>query len=156
MKITMNQNFRWWTLVLIPYVFLFTIGLIISLEIFFILKVIIVTVFCAIVSVVKRIMLNEELQSQLPLYFYWASKAFFYVSWGFYIGPVVPSFATFLFIFVNILLWLSFLRLWKGDSGIIKLTHNQRLKTIIELSSRERSPSLMLLSFSIQAANCLT
>lgn len=135
MKITMNQRVRWWTLVIVPFVFLFTIGLIMSTEIFFILKVIIITTFCGIISVIKRIMLDDNLQSQLPLYFYWASKTFFYVSWAIYISPVVPSFVTVLFIVVNILLWLSFLRLWKGDPGIIKLTHNQRLKTIIELSN---------------------
>ncbi|CRK98524.1 CLUMA_CG011877, isoform A [Clunio marinus] len=135
MKLTMNQRLRWWTLVILPFVFLFTIGLIISIDTFFILKILILCVFCAIVSIVKRIMLDDNLQSQLPLYFYWASKAFFYVSWAFYISRVVSSFVTLLFIFVNILLWIAFIRLWKGDPGIIKTTHSQRLKTIIELSN---------------------
>ena len=71
MKITMNQRIKWWTLVILPFVFLFTIGLIISTTIFFFLKIIIIIIFCAIISVIKRIMLNEELQSQLPLYSYW-------------------------------------------------------------------------------------
>lgn len=136
MKITMNQRLRWWTLVIIPFVFLFTIGLIVSTEIFFILKVIIIiSVFCAIVSIIKRIMLDENLQSQLPLYFYWASKAYFYVSWALYIGPAVTSTATVLFVVCNVLLFGCFLRLWRGDAGVIKLTHTQRLKTIIELSN---------------------
>jgi palmitoyltransferase ZDHHC13/17 len=135
MKITMNQKIRWWTLVIIPFVFLFTIGLILSIEMFFILKVIVICSFCVFVSITKRIMLDDDLQSQLPLYFYWASKAFFYVSWAIFIGPVVSTFTTVLFVIVNILLWICFLRLWKGDSGVIKLTHNQRLKTIIELSN---------------------
>lgn len=136
MKITMNQKIRWWTLVVLPFVVLFTIGLIVSTEIFFILKIIIISIFCAIISVIKRIMLDENLQSQLPLYFYWASKTFFYVSWAVYISTVVSAYATVAFVIVNIVLWLSFLRLWKGDPGIIKLTHNQRLKTIIELSNQ--------------------
>lgn len=135
MKITMNQRFRFWTLVIIPFVFLFTIGLIVSTQLFFVFKVLIISVFCAIVSIVKRIMLDDNLQSQLPLYFYWASKAFFYVSWAVYIVPIVSTFASILFLTLNILLWICFLRLWKGDSGIIKLTHTQRLKTIIELSN---------------------
>lgn len=134
MKITMNQRIKWWTLVLFPFVFLFTIGLIISLEIFFVLKVIILVVFCAIISITKRIMLNDDLQSQLPLYFYWASKTFFYVSWAVYISSVVSSVITILFIVFNVLLGLSFLRLWRGDPGIIKISQSQRLKTIIELS----------------------
>jgi palmitoyltransferase len=135
MKVTMNQRIRWWTLVIIPFVFLFTIALILSIDMFFILKAIVICIFCAIVSITKKIMLDDNLQAQLPLYFYWASKAFFYVSWAIYIGPVVSNFATFLFVSLNILLWLCFLRLWKGDSGVIKLSHSQRLKTIIELSN---------------------
>lgn len=135
MKITMNQRVRWWTLVIIPFVFLFTIGLILATVPFFVLKVILIIVFCAIVSIVKRIMLNEDMQAELPLYFYWASKAFFYVSWAIFIRPVVSSFISILFLTVNIILWIAFIRLWKGDPGIIKLTHKQRLKTIIELSN---------------------
>lgn len=135
MKITMSQRCRWWTLVIMPYVVLFTIGLILSAEIFLIIRLIIVVAFCAIISLIKRIMLDENLQMQLPLYVYWASKAFFYVSWAVYIGPVVSSFLTFLFLIANVLLWICFLRLWKGDPGTIKLTHNQRLKTIIDLSN---------------------
>ena len=135
MKITMNQRIRWWTLVLLPFVFLFTIALILSINMFFIIKAIVICTFCAIVSFTKKIMLDDNLQSQLPLYYYWASKAFFYVSWAIYIAPVVSSFVTFVFIILNVLLWICFLRLWKGDSGVIKLTHNQRLKTIIELSN---------------------
>lgn len=135
MKITMNQRFRWWTLVIVPFVFIFTIGLILSIEMFFILKVIVIITFCAIVSFIKRIMLDEDLQAQLPLYSYWASKAFFYVSWVIFLGPVVPSLVTWFFVVVNMILWLSFIRLWIGDPGIIKTTHNQRLKTIIELSN---------------------
>lgn len=135
MKITMNQRIRWWTLVIIPFVFLFTIGLIVSTTIFFFLKVIIIIIFCAIISVIKRVMLDDNLQSQFPLYAYWASKAFFYVSWAVYIHPVVSSYTTLTFVILNILLWISFFRLWKGDPGVIKLTHKQRLKTIIELSN---------------------
>lgn len=136
LKITMNHQIRWWTMVLIPFVFLFTIALILSIEIFFIFKILMISLFCATVSVIKRIMLDDEMQSQLPLYFYWASKTFFYVSWPIFIAPVVPATATILFLLFNMLLWLCFLRLWKGDPGIIKLTHNQRLKTIIELSNQ--------------------
>lgn len=68
MKMTMNQRTRWWTLVVIPFVFLFAIGLILSIPIFFFLKVLIIVIFCAVCSLVKRIMLNDNLQSQLPLY----------------------------------------------------------------------------------------
>lgn len=135
LKITMSKRARWLTLLLLPFVILFTIALILSIEVFFLVKVVIIIVFCAIVSVTKRIMLNEDLQAQLPLYFYWASKAFFYVSWALFIGPVVPLYITITFIVVNIILWLAFLRLWRGDPGIIKLTQRERLKSIISLSN---------------------
>jgi hypothetical protein len=137
MKITMNQRFKYWTLVGIPFVFLFTIALILSTEVFFIFKFILIVIFCAIISIIKRIMLDEDMQSQLPLMFYWASKAFFYVTWAIYVAPVVPSLVTILFVTVNIFLWICFLMLWRGDPGILKTTLNDRLKTIISIAECE-------------------
>jgi palmitoyltransferase ZDHHC13/17 len=137
MKITMNQKIKWWTHALIPFVFLFSIALILSTEIFFIFKIIAIVIFCAIISLIKRIMLDDNLQSQLPLVFYWASKAFFYVSWALYIVPTVSSITTFSFVFLNILLWICFLILWKGDPGILKTSLNDRLKTIVEIAESD-------------------
>ncbi|KAG5672899.1 hypothetical protein PVAND_002987 [Polypedilum vanderplanki] len=137
MKITMNQRIKWWTLVAFPFVFLFTIALILSTEIFFIFKLVLIVIFCAIISLIKRIMLDDDMQSQLPLMFYWGSKAFFYVTWAIYIAPIVSTFITFLFLIVNVFLWISFLILWRGDPGILKTSLNERLKTIIDIAESE-------------------
>lgn len=137
MKITMNQRIKWWTHVFIPFLFLFAIGFIVSTNIFFIFKIILIVIFCAIISIVKRIMLDDNLQSQLPLTFYWASKAFFYVSWIIYIAPVVSSTITILFIIVNAFLWITFLVLLKGDPGVIKTSLNERLQIIIDIAEND-------------------
>lgn len=137
MKITMNQKVKWYTYCCIPFVFLFTIALILSTGIFFIFKFILIAIVCAIISIIKRIMLNEDLQSRLPLMFYWASKAFFYVTWAIYIAPMVSAFVTLAFLAANIFLWICFLILWRFDPGVLKKTLNERLRTIIEIAESE-------------------
>lgn len=114
MKITMNQDIKWWTLVCIPFILLFSIGLILSTDIFFIFKIVLIVIVCAIISLTKRVMLDDNLQSQLPLMFYWATKAFFYVSWAVYIVHVVPTMVTILFAVLNLMLWMCFLVLLRG------------------------------------------
>lgn len=137
MKLTMNQRIKYATLVAIPFVFLFTIGLILATDIFIIFKLILIALTCAIISVVKRIMLDDELNSQMPLMFYWATMAFFYTSWIVYITPVVSAYASFLYLILNSLLLICFLVLLMGDPGIIKTNLNDKLKTILEIAESD-------------------
>ncbi|CAG9811097.1 unnamed protein product [Chironomus riparius] len=137
MKITMNQDIKWWTLVCIPFILLFSIGLILSAEIFFIFKIVLIVIVCVVISIIKRIMLDDNLQSQLPLMFYWATMAFFYVSWAVYIAPVVPSLMSFLFGGLNFVLFICFIVLLLGDPGILKATLSERLKTIIYIAESD-------------------
>jgi palmitoyltransferase len=134
MKITMNQRIKWYTYVCIPFVFLFAIALILSADIFLIFKIVLIVIVCAIISVMKRIMLDDKLNSELPLVYYWASKVFFYVSWAIYVASAVSTFTVVLFLVANILLWICFITLWKGDPGVIKASLNDRLQTIIEIA----------------------
>lgn len=114
MKITMNQDIKWWTLVCIPFFLLFSIGLILSTEIFIIFKIVLIVIVCVIISIIKRVMLDDNLQSQLPLMFYWATMAFFYVSWAVYIASNVPSLMTLLFGVLNFVLFICFIVLLRG------------------------------------------
>jgi hypothetical protein len=111
----MNQDIKWWTLVCIPFLLLFTIGLILSTEIFFIFKIVLIVIVCVFISITKRVMLDDNLQSQLPLMFYWATMAFFYVSWGVYLVPVVPTVMSFLFGAMNFVLFICFIVLLRGE-----------------------------------------
>lgn len=133
----MNQRIKYATLVAIPFVFLFTIGLILATDIFLIFKIILIAITCAIITVVKRIMLDDDLQSQMPLMFYWATMAFFYTSWVVYIVPVVSVYASFLFLFLNILLLGCFGVLLKGDPGVIRTNLNDKLKTILDIAESD-------------------
>jgi palmitoyltransferase ZDHHC13/17 len=134
MKITMNQRLKFATLVVVPFLLLFSIALILYIDIIFICKIIMIIITCFIISLIKKLMLDENLQSQQPLYFYFATKTFMYVSWLAFIMPVVSSTTSYIYLVTNALLAASFFTLWRGDPGNLKLTHNQRLKTIIELS----------------------
>lgn len=62
-------------------------------------------------------MLDDNLQSQLPLMFYWATKAFLYVSWAVYIAPIMATPVTVVFVVLNVMLWVCFLVLLRGELG---------------------------------------
>jgi len=64
----------------------------------------------------------------LPLSVYLATKAWFYVTWLMYIDDAVPFTATVCFLMSSLVLWVCFLKSWKGDPGIIRPTREQRFK----------------------------
>lgn len=134
----MNQDIKWWTLVCIPFVLLFSIGLILSTEIFFIFKIVLIVIVCAIISITKRVMLDDNLQSQLPLMFYWATMAFFYVSWAVYIAPVAPTLMSFLFGVLNFVLFICFIVLLKGEFEALLNLKFSFLK-LVKFSRRPRN-----------------
>lgn len=134
MKVMMSERVKFWTLVIVPIALLFSVGLVLATNIFFVFKFVLIAICVTIISTFKRLILNDDQRAQLPLYFYWASKAFFYVSWICFIGPVVSTLTSVMFVIVNVFLWITFMALWRGDCGVIKLSRNQQLNTILELA----------------------
>lgn len=51
-----------------------------------------------------------------------------YVVWFFYIAPEIPLYATVGFVSLSTLLWYNFLRAWRGDPGVIKMSAEERHK----------------------------
>lgn len=51
-----------------------------------------------------------------------------YVVWILYIAPEVPLSATVLFIVMSVALWYNFLKAWRGDPGVIRMTTEERHK----------------------------
>ena len=49
---------------------------------------------------------------------------------------IIPLLFFFRFLVLSTCLWYNFLKAWKGDPGIIKVTEDQRYRQIIELAER--------------------
>lgn len=49
-----------------------------------------------------------------------------YIVWILYIAPEIPALGTITFILMSVLLWYNFLKAWRGDPGVIKMTTEER------------------------------
>lgn len=135
-RLSMDKRLRWWTMVALPFLFFYIIGLIISIETFFVIKFFLCGCLYAIASTVGRFLFDDHLLTLLPLSIYLATKLWFYITWLVFFAPILSTFVTFSFLVSSLGLWYYFLKSWRGDPGVIRPTNEQRLRTIVELSER--------------------
>lgn len=131
-----DKRLRWWTMAASPFLVFYLAGLILTANTLFIIKFFLLGCLYAIFHTIGRTLFDEHLMALLPLSVYLATKLWFYVTWLAYIVDAVSILETILFLSSSGLLWVCFLKSWKGDPGVIKPTQEQRFRTIIELSER--------------------
>jgi palmitoyltransferase len=136
LRISMDKRLRWWTMVAMPFILFYIIGMIISIDTYFVIKFFLCGCLYAISSTIGRVMFDESVFTLLPLSIYLTTKLWFYITWLIYFVPVVSTLTTCLFLFSSCALWYFFIKSWRGDPGVIKATMDQRFRTIIELSER--------------------
>lgn len=127
-KLMLDKRFRWWTMIATPFLVYYLVGLLLSADILFIIKVFLLTCIYAICYTIGKQLFDDTLMSLLPLRIYMSTKLWFYVTWMTYFAPIVSVTTTFLFLGCSALLWLCFWQSWRGDPGIIRPTQEQRLR----------------------------
>ncbi|XP_058459578.1 palmitoyltransferase Hip14 isoform X1 [Malaya genurostris] len=135
-RFTLDKRFRWWSMIATPFLVFYLAGLIFCAETLIIIKVFLLGCLYAVSHTVGQTLFDETLMALLPLSVYMATKAWFYVTWLTYIAPTVSFLASVSFLTCSGVLWLCFLKSWRGDPGVIQPTQEQRFRTIIELSER--------------------
>lgn len=135
-RLSMDKRLRWWTMAALPFLFFYIIGMIISINTYFIIKFFLCGCLYAVASTIGRALFDEHLLTLLPLSIYLATKMWFYITWLVYFSPILSTLTTLLFLLSSIGLWYFFLKSWRGDPGVIRPTMEQRFRTIIELSER--------------------
>ncbi|XP_026480615.1 palmitoyltransferase Hip14-like isoform X2 [Ctenocephalides felis] len=135
-RIVNDKRSRWWVMVWMPFLTFYVAGMIFSADLYVIIKIFLLGIVYSIVHTMGRLLFDEHLMALLPLSVYLATKAWFYVTWLGYVSPVVSGWTTVIFFACSGLLWICFLKSWRGDPGVITPTQEQRFRTIIELSER--------------------
>uniref|UniRef100_A0A1L8DY41 Palmitoyltransferase n=1 Tax=Nyssomyia neivai TaxID=330878 RepID=A0A1L8DY41_9DIPT len=133
---TVDKRVRWWTMAATPFLVFYLAGLIFSSDLLYIIKFFLLGCLYAVTHTVGRVMFDDHLMTLIPLSVYLATKFWFYVTWFVYIAPAVSAWLTASFVASSGVLWWCFLRSWRGDPGVIRPTHEERMRTIIELSER--------------------
>lgn len=136
-RMSLDRRFRFYSMIAMPFLVFYLVGLILSINTLFLIKLFLLLCLYAVTHMSGQILFDETLMSMLPLSVYMATKLWFYVTWFTYIAPTTHMLATFFFLVSSFGLWYVFLKSWRGDPGIIKPTQEQRFRTIIELSERD-------------------
>lgn len=115
-----------------PFLTFYLAGLICSADTLLIIKMFLMTCLYAVAYTIGKTMFDDHLMSLLPLSVYLATKLWFYVTWFVYISGAVSFLTTVLFLASSSLLWLCFLKSWRGDPGVIRPTQEQRFRVTLE------------------------
>jgi palmitoyltransferase ZDHHC13/17 len=70
LRLSMDKRLRWWTMVALPFLFFYLIGLLISLDTYFVIKFFLCGCLYAVASTVGRLMFDDHLLTLLPLSIY--------------------------------------------------------------------------------------
>lgn len=111
-----------------PFLTFYLAGLIFSADTLFLIKLFLMTCLYCVAYMVGKTMFDEHLMALLPLSVYMATKLWFYVTWMMYIMDRVSFMTTVLFLASSGMLWVCFLKSWRGDPGIIRPTQEQRFR----------------------------
>ncbi|XP_028157492.1 palmitoyltransferase Hip14 isoform X2 [Ostrinia furnacalis] len=137
-RLAYDKKFRWWCVVVMPFIAFYVTGLVLEMEVFFLLKMFILICFYALLHFVSNILFDDELKNIFPLSVYLATKVWFYITWAVFVWPVVSAWASAAFVGCSGALWVTFLRSWRSDPGVITASKADKFQTIIELSESAR------------------
>lgn len=120
----------------LPFVVFGLIGLIFHTQMTYLAKIALFISMYIFIQVVGTVMFDERLFKILPLPVYFATKFWIYITWLFWITPVVNFFVSVLFFSSSGLLWYNFIKCWKGDPGVVAAPQEEKIRYIIELAER--------------------
>lgn len=137
-----------------PFLTFYLAGIIFNADTLYIIKLFLLTCVYIVAHTIGKTMFDEHLMSLLPLSVYMATKVWFYVTWLFYIADSVSFLTTVVFFACSSLLWICFIKSWRGDPGIIRPTQEQRfrvsLNKFLSVFSNINSDNLMNLEYKLR------
>ncbi|CAH0628541.1 unnamed protein product [Chrysodeixis includens] len=137
-RLTYDKKFRWWSVVVMPFVAFYLTGLVLEMDALYLVKAFLLVCFYAALHFLSNLLFDDDLKNIFPLSVYLATKIWFYITWAVFIAGVVGAGATLLFVLSSGALWYSFLRSWRSDPGVITASRQDKFRTIIELSESSR------------------
>lgn len=117
-----------------PFLTFYIAGLIFDSDSLYVVKMLLLACLYCVAYLLGKSMFDEHLMALLPLSVYMATKFWFYITWIMYFADTVSLLTNVLFFASSGLLWVCFLRSWRGDPGIIQPTKEQRFRVSVFLS----------------------
>lgn len=137
-RITYDKKFRWWCVVVMPFVAFYLTGLVLEMDALYLIKGFLLVCFYGMLHYVSNFLFDDDLKNIFPLSVYLATKIWFYITWAVFVMGVVSVGTTILFVICSAALWYTFLKSWRSDPGVITASRQDKFRTIIELSESSR------------------
>jgi palmitoyltransferase ZDHHC13/17 len=74
LRLKSDKRLQFWTMVALPFLFFYAVGLIVAINTYFVIKVFLVGCLYAVASTIGRWMFDDKLLTLLPLSIYLATK----------------------------------------------------------------------------------
>ncbi|KAI8440659.1 hypothetical protein MSG28_001864, partial [Choristoneura fumiferana] len=127
-RLLYDKKFRWWVVVVAPFVAFYLAGLVLEARARYALKALLLLALSAALHALAAALMDDDLKNVFPL------SAWFYITWAVFVCGAAGWRASLLFALCSALLWHFFLRSWRSDPGVIRASTRDKFRTIIELS----------------------
>ncbi|XP_026271983.1 palmitoyltransferase Hip14 isoform X1 [Frankliniella occidentalis] len=131
-RLTKNKKVKVWITGLIPASGIFIIGQLFQSSIPVPIKCVILLLSYVFGYFARPYVCNDKYFTVLPLATYFGTKFWVYMTWLVWIVPHVNIWSTIAMLISSILLWYNFLKVWKGDPGIVSSTREEKFRLIID------------------------
>lgn len=140
-RITYDKKFRFWCVVVMPFVAFYLTGLVLEMDTLYLIKAFLLVCFYSLLHFISNLLFDDELKNIFPLSVYLATKAWFYITWVVFVWPVVGWAASAAFALSSLALWRFFLAAWRRDPGVVRAARADQLRTIALLAEAPRGRS---------------
>ncbi|XP_014218874.1 palmitoyltransferase Hip14 isoform X3 [Copidosoma floridanum] len=129
-----DKRIRWYCMVSTPFVLFYAIGMIFQSGLDYLLKLFAFVALYIVIHTANNHVYDDRLSYVLPMSIYLATKMWIYVTWLFWLGIHAAWYLWLLLVSGSVPLWFCFLKSWRGDPGVIKVSQEEKLNSLIELA----------------------
>ncbi|KAL7294773.1 hypothetical protein TKK_0011708 [Trichogramma kaykai] len=129
-----DKRIRWYCMIGTPFIVFYMVGMIFQSGLDYLLKIIAFVVLYLAIYAASNYLYDERLYYVLPMSIYLATKMWIYVTWVFWLGMHASWYLWLMLVGGSVPLWICYIKSWRGDPGVVKGTHEDKLNCIIELA----------------------
>jgi len=122
------------SMLFLPFIVIWAFGSILDCQLDYLVKLGLFVVLYIFVNGTSILTFDDRLMNFLPLGIYMSTKLWMYYTWFAYIQMFVSPLCTVAFVLGGTGLWVSFLRAWRADPGVVRTSQAEKYRTLVQLA----------------------
>ena len=136
-RLRKDKEYRYWCMMAAPFIAYYILGFTFNSDMGYLAKFATLLIFFGGIGFFNKYIFDDRIQNVLPISIYLATKFWLYITFIIFLLPVVHPLLSVVFTALSGLLYYSFYKTWKSDPGYVKVSLDERRKTIIDMAERE-------------------